>query len=96
VRSSQTSLEVDAAVSEVPSWLHVVSKAEGACGLDHGAVYEPLVSGVIDLSESVVVGARDTKGREESNASEAEEIGHIHERQGVEGRSSKEVLGVAH
>jgi len=74
-----------AAVLEVANGLHVSIKAKVSGGLNHGAVNKPLVRCVVDLGESVVVGARDAKGWGKAHSSESEEVGHVHEADCVDG-----------
>ena len=72
-------MEVNTAVLETSSGLHLTFIAELSCSGNHGAVNEPLVGGVVDLSECVVVSARDGEDWGQANTSEAEEVCHVHE-----------------
>ena len=65
-------------------WLYLAFIAELSCDCDNRAVNEPLVGGVVDLSEGVVVSAGDSKSGKETDTSEAEEICHVHEGKSVE------------
>ena len=78
------SLEVDTAVLEMSSGLNVPLVAEFSGGSDDRAVNKPLVGGVVNLGEGVVIPAGNGKGGGEADTSEAEEVGHVHEGQSVE------------
>ena len=78
------SLEVVAAVLEMANGLHVSAESEVSGGLNDGAVNEPLISGIIDLREGVVVSACNCERGCHSDPPEAEEVCHVHEPDRVE------------
>ena len=67
------------------SGLHLTLIAELSGSGNHWAVNEPLVGGIVDLCECIIVSARDCEGWGKADTSEAEEVRHVHESEGVEG-----------
>ena len=79
------SVEVVSAVLEVANRLNMSSKTEVSGRLNDRAVNKPLVSGIVNLGERIVVATRDGESGDKPNSSEAEEVSHIHEADCVEG-----------